>query len=90
MEEVFQGIGVLGLIFLLLVGLLAGWIASKVAGDRHRGQYMAIGVVGALAAPFLLAALGVGLLALGGLVAVLAAAVVGAVIVLIVAKLIFD
>src|SRR5688500_6947879 len=88
MEEVFQAIGAVGLIFLLLIGLIAGWLASKVAGG-HKGRYMTMGVIGALAAPFLLAALGVGLLALGGLAAVLVAAVIGAVIVLILAKLIF-
>ncbi|SNX73924.1 hypothetical protein SAMN05878503_1185 [Cereibacter ovatus] len=90
MEEVMQAIGVVGLLLLALVGLAAGWIASLVEGGRHRRRYMLIGLVGALAAPVLLAVLGVTLLAAWGLAAMVAAALVGAVIVLVIARLIFD
>lgn len=89
MEQVFQAIGAMGLVFLLLVGALSGWIAAKVSGG-HKARYIAVGVIGALVTPFILAALGIGLLAMGGLIAVLAASLVGAVIVLIIARLIFD
>ncbi len=89
MEEVLQAIGAIGLAILVIVGLLAGWIASVVAGGR-RGAYMAIGVVAAVATPFLLVAIGVGVLAAYGLAAILFAALVGAVVVLVIAKLVLD
>lgn len=90
MEGFFEAIGWVAAVFLVLVGLLAGWLASVVSGGRHRGRYMAIGVVGALLAPAVLAAVGVGVLAAGGLVAILVAAAIGAVLVLVIAKAIFD
>lgn len=85
-----DALGAIGVVLLILVGLLAGWIASLLAGGRHRGRYVAIGVVAALASPFVLAAVGVGLLAAGGLLAILVAAAVGAIIVLVIVKMIFD
>ncbi len=90
MEEFIQGVGIFGLVVLIVVGLIAGWLASMVAGGRHRGRYMMIGVIGALVAPLLLVALGVTVLAASGLLAVVLAAAVGAVIVLALAKMIFD
>ncbi|MCE6950107.1 GlsB/YeaQ/YmgE family stress response membrane protein [Cereibacter sphaeroides] len=90
MEEFVQAVGVVGMILLALTGLLAGWVASLAAGGRHRGRYLLIGLIGALAAPLVLLALGVTVLAASGLVAILAAALIGAVIVLVIARLIFD
>lgn len=90
MEGFFEAVGWLAFVLLVLVGLLAGWIASMMAGGRHRVGYLLIGVVGALAAPFILAAIGVGVLAAGGLLAVLLAALLGAVIVLAIARAVFD
>ncbi|MBZ4690610.1 GlsB/YeaQ/YmgE family stress response membrane protein [Cereibacter changlensis] len=90
MEEFIQGVGIFGMVLLVLIGLVAGWLASVVAGGRNRGRYLAIGVIGALVAPLLLVALGVTVLAASGLLAVLLAAAVGAVIVLVLAKMIFD
>lgn len=90
MQEFFQAIGVIGVFLLAATGLLAGWIASSLGGGKHRVRYVAIGVVGALLLPLILTALGAGLLAAGGLIAILAAAVVGAVVVLVISKLIFD
>lgn len=90
MEEFMQGVGVVGLVVLAVVGLAAGWIASQVSGGRHRGRYMLIGLVSAIAAPLLLVALGVTVLAASGLVAMVVAALIGAVIVLFLARLLFD
>jgi hypothetical protein len=90
MEEFIQGVGIVGLVVLALVGLAAGWIASAVAGGRHRGRYMIIGLLAALATPLLLLALGVTVLAASGLVAMVVAALIGAAVVLFLAKLIFD
>lgn len=89
MEDVMQAIGVIGMVILAIIGLLAGWIAALVAGGR-RGTYMAIGLVAALATPFVLAVVGLGVLAASGLVAILIAAAIGAVIVLLIARMILD
>ncbi len=88
MEGFIEALGWIGVVFLVLVGLVAGWLASVIAGGRNRGLYLAVGVLGALALPFLLAAVGVGLLAAGGLLAILAVAAVGAILVLAVVRMV--
>ncbi|KFE33826.1 hypothetical protein [Thioclava atlantica] len=90
MEHVFQAIGTVGVVLLVIAGLLAGWIASLLSGGRHKGAYLAIGVVAALATPFIAALVGGAMIAAGGLLAILAMALVGAVVVLIIGKLILD
>jgi uncharacterized membrane protein YeaQ/YmgE (transglycosylase-associated protein family) len=90
MEGFMEAIGWAGVIILALIGLVAGWLASVVAGGRNRAKYLVIGVLAALATPFVLAAVGIGVLAAGGLLAVLFAGIVGAVLVLVLVKLIFD
>lgn len=90
MQEFLQALGAIGFVLLVLVGLLAGWIASQAAGARHKSRYLLTGVIAALATPFVLAAVGVGVLAAGGLLAILAVAVLGAIAVLIIVKMIFD
>lgn len=89
MEALFETLGIVALVLLVGIGLLAGWIAGMIAG-RQMAMYLALGVVGAVAAPFLLAALGVGLLAAGGLLMVLAVAAVGAILLVAVVKLATD
>ncbi len=89
MEGLLNTLGTVSLVLIVLIGLLAGWFAGTVAG-RNRALYIVLGVVGALATPFLLAALGIGALAAAGVVAILVAALAGAVVVLIVGKLLFD
>jgi uncharacterized membrane protein YeaQ/YmgE (transglycosylase-associated protein family) len=89
MEGFLDTLGTVTLVLLVAIGLLSGWIAGAIAG-RRKGLYLMLGVVGAVAAPILLAALGLGVLAAGGLLAILAAAVVGALLVLVLAKLLFD
>jgi uncharacterized membrane protein YeaQ/YmgE (transglycosylase-associated protein family) len=51
---------------------------------------MIVGVIGALAVPVVLTGLGVGIIVAGGLVAMLAAALVGAIFVLLIARMVFD
>lgn len=89
MEEFLNGVGIFVLIVMALIGLIAGWIAGSVAG-RNKGLYIALGVIGAVALPFILAALGIGILAAGGVLLVLVAALAGAVVVLVIGKMIFD
>lgn len=90
MEHVLQAIGTIGVILLVIAGLLAGWIASLVSGGRHKGAYLAIGVLGALVTPFIAAILGGAVIAAGGLLAIIAMALVGAVVVLVIGKMILD
>ncbi|WP_425051742.1 GlsB/YeaQ/YmgE family stress response membrane protein [Psychromarinibacter sp. S121] len=89
MEGVLGAMGVMALVIMAVIGLLAGWIAGTVAG-RNRGMYMLLGVVGACAAPFLFAALGIGLLAAWGVFAIIVFALIGSVVVLFLGKLLFD
>lgn len=90
MEEFFQALGTVGLIFLVVVGALAGAFASWAQGGRDWGRNVVIGIVGAVALPFILAFLAAGLVAAGGLLLILFVAAMGAVVVLLIAKLIFD
>ena len=88
MEEFFQALGVIGLIILLVVGGLAGLIASMVEGGRNKPRNIAIGIVGALLLPFLAALVAAGALAAGGLLLILFLALIGAVAVLLIARLV--
>ena len=89
MEGFLDALGTATLLLLVAVGLLAGWIAGAVAG-RRRGLYLLLGVVGALATPVVLAALGLGILAAGGVILLLALAALGAVLILVLARANFD
>ena len=71
MEAFLDTLGAVALIALVVVGLAAGAIAGAVAG-RNRLLYLILGVVGAVALPFILAALGVTVVAAGGLLLLLA------------------
>jgi uncharacterized membrane protein YeaQ/YmgE (transglycosylase-associated protein family) len=88
LEAFLQALGAVGLAVLVVIGVLAGLIASLVAGGRNRPLYIVVGVVAAVATPFLLAVLGIGVLAAGGLIAILAAALIGAVVVLALVRMI--
>ena len=81
MEAFLDTLGVVALIALVVVGLVAGAIAGAVAG-RNRLLYLILGVVGAVALPFILAALGVTVVAAGGLLLLLVVAAIGAGLVL--------
>ncbi|MBB3711693.1 putative membrane protein YeaQ/YmgE (transglycosylase-associated protein family) [Limimaricola variabilis] len=82
MEELLNGIGIAALVILALVGLAVGWVASLLTGGRRRALYMIVGALAAMATPFLLAALGVTILAAGGLLLVVIVALIGAALVL--------
>ena len=89
METFIQALGTIGLIFLLVIGVLAGLIASMLEGGRNKGRNVAIGVLGALLVPFLVTLLATGALAAGGLLLILFLSLIGAVAVLLIARLIF-
>jgi uncharacterized membrane protein YeaQ/YmgE (transglycosylase-associated protein family) len=90
MESFLEALGWLGLFILVAVGALAGYVASLVSGGRNRGKYIALGVIAALATPILLALIGVGVVAASGIAAIIVAALVGAVVVLLIARAVFD
>ncbi len=81
MEAFLDTLGAVALIALVVVGLATGAIAGAVAG-RNRVLYLVLGVVGAVALPFILAALGVTVVAAGGLLLLLVVAAIGAALVL--------
>lgn len=74
------------LIWFLLIGLIAGWLASLAMKDRHGLLgYLVIGVVGALLGGWLFGVLGI---AAGGLVGSLITAFVGAIVLILLLRLI--
>lgn len=88
MEEFLQALGTIGVVLLIVTGLLAGLIASAAQGGRNKPRNMAVGVVGALLLPFIVALVGAGVLAAGGLLLILFLALIGAVAVLLIVRLI--
>ncbi len=85
MEGLLDTIGGVALVLLAIIGLAAGFIAGKIAG-RHMALYLIVGVVAAIATPFVLAALGIGVLAAGGLLLLLVVAALGALVVLLLVR----
>ena len=81
MEEVLQTLGWIAVVLLALVGLVAGWVAGLVTGG-NKAAYMIIGAIAAIAAPFVLALLGITAVVGAGLVALLVAAAVFVAVVL--------
>lgn len=86
MENVLGTLGWIMILLLAAVGLLAGWIASRIAGGRNTPLYLLVGVVAAVAAPFVLAALGLTVLVGTAVIAVLLVALVFAIVVLVVVR----
>lgn len=76
------------ILILLIVGLVAGWLAGKLMRGSGFGLVgnIAVGIVGALIGSYVLSTLGVGLG--GGLVSAIVGATLGAVILLFIIGLI--
>jgi uncharacterized membrane protein YeaQ/YmgE (transglycosylase-associated protein family) len=70
----------MGILWWLIVGLIAGWLTGKIMGGPGKGALMdiIIGLVGALAGGFLMRLLGFS--AEGGMIYTILVAVLGAVI----------
>jgi uncharacterized membrane protein YeaQ/YmgE (transglycosylase-associated protein family) len=75
------------LILFLLIGLVAGWLASTLMKGRGLGLVgnLVVGVIGAFLGGFLFSVLGI---SAGGLVGLLITATVGAVVLLLLIRLI--
>jgi uncharacterized membrane protein YeaQ/YmgE (transglycosylase-associated protein family) len=81
METFLDAIGITALILLILIGAAAGWLASRLALGST-ALYVSVGILAAVAAPFVLAALGLTALAAGGILFILAVSAVFALVVL--------
>jgi uncharacterized membrane protein YeaQ/YmgE (transglycosylase-associated protein family) len=88
MEALLDAIGAFALIFLILIGLGAGYLVGKIAG-QNKSLYLVVGVVAAIATPFVLAALGIGVLAAGGLILLALVSAIGALVVLALVQVLF-
>lgn len=75
-----------GLIVFLLIGLVAGWLASFVVGGGGLIKYLLSGVIGAFVGGWLLSALGVSLGIGNPLVSQIVTATIGAIVVVLIAR----
>ena len=85
MEGFLDALGATALVMLAVIGAVAGLIAGKIAG-RQMWLYVLLGIAGAVLLPFILAALGIGVLAAGGVILLLVVALIGAVVVLVIGR----
>ena len=76
------------LIVFLVIGLVAGWLASLVVGGGGLLRYVISGVLGAFVGGFLLGALGVNLGIGNPLISQIITSTIGAIVVVLAARLI--
>jgi uncharacterized membrane protein YeaQ/YmgE (transglycosylase-associated protein family) len=76
------------LIVFAIIGIVAGWLASILVGGGGLIQYLVSGVVGAFVGGYLLRALGINLGISNPLVAQVVTATIGAIIVVLLARLV--
>ena len=77
-----------GIVAVLLIGLVAGWLASVVVGGGGLIRYIIWGLLGSVVGGFILPALGISIRLGNPLVNQIAIATVGAIIVVLLARLI--
>lgn len=75
-----------GLLIFLLVGLVAGWLASFIVGGGGLIKYLLSGVVGAFVGGYLLSALGLNLGIANPLISQIITATIGAIVVVLIAR----
>ncbi|MCB1506018.1 MAG: GlsB/YeaQ/YmgE family stress response membrane protein [Hyphomicrobiaceae bacterium] len=76
------------LVMFVLIGIVAGWLASIVVGGGGLLRYLITGVVGAFVGGYLLNAVGVNLGIKNPLASQIVTATIGAIVVVILARLI--
>jgi uncharacterized membrane protein YeaQ/YmgE (transglycosylase-associated protein family) len=76
------------LVIILVVGLVAGWLASFVVGGQGAARYLVTGLLGAIVGSYLFAALNIRLPIGDPLVAQIVIAAIGAVVLVLLARLI--
>lgn len=72
----------------ILIGLVAGWLASIIVGGGGLVRYIITGLIGAFVGSFLLSAMGVNLGIGNPLVSQIVTATIGAIVVVLLARLI--
>jgi uncharacterized membrane protein YeaQ/YmgE (transglycosylase-associated protein family) len=75
-------------VIILVVGLVAGWLASFVVGGYGAVRYLVTGVLGAIVGSYLFAALNIRMPIGDPLVAQIVIAAIGAIVLVLVARLI--
>lgn len=78
----------MSLIVFLLTGCVAGWLASLLMGGNGLVRYLITGVLGAYVGPILLSILGVEFWVVSGFVTQVLVAAVGAIVVILIARVI--
>ena len=73
-----------------LIGLVAGWLASIIVGGTGLIQYLVSGLLGAFVGGYLLSALGINLGIRNPLVSQIITAAIGAIVVVLLARLILS
>jgi uncharacterized membrane protein YeaQ/YmgE (transglycosylase-associated protein family) len=76
------------IILMLAIGLVAGFLASIVTGGSGLLQYLLSGIIGAVVGGYLLSALGVNLGIRNPLVSQIVTATIGAIVVVLLARMI--
>jgi uncharacterized membrane protein YeaQ/YmgE (transglycosylase-associated protein family) len=76
-----------GIVIFLLIGLVAGWLASLIVGGGGLLRYIIIGVIGSFVGGFLLNALGVRLGIRNALASQIVTAAIGAIVVVLIARI---
>ena len=76
------------LVVFLLIGLVAGWLASFIVGGGGLIRYLVSGVIGAFVGGFLLNSLGVNLGIKNPLASQIVTSTIGAIVVVLLARLI--
>ena len=77
-----------GIVAILVIGLIAGWLASFIMGGGGLIRYLITGVIGSFVGTFVLSSLGVNLGLKNAFVSQIVTATIGAVIVIFVVRLI--
>lgn len=75
-------------VIILVVGLIAGWLASFVVGGYGAVRYLVTGVLGAIVGSYLFAALNIRMPIGDPLVSQIVVAAIGAIVLVLVARLI--
>ena len=76
------------LIVFLVIGLIAGWLASLIVGGYGLIYYLVIGVIGAFVGGFLLNAIGLKIGTSNAIVNQIITSAIGAIVVVLIARLI--
>ncbi|WP_121063255.1 GlsB/YeaQ/YmgE family stress response membrane protein [Chachezhania antarctica] len=76
------------ILVMLGIGLVAGWLASFIVGGHGLVTYLISGVVGAFVGPVLLSLLGIDLSIGGPLITQILVSAIGAIVVVLVARLV--